>query len=194
MYKYIYCGIPTGSCRRNRYICQQGSAYGADIFTPHLPQAASSPQATQGEDNRVRRKTQQRTDVWRGTRGFLRSPEPGNRKTQQRTTGLRSSYGFHQCPEPGNRNNRIRRCSNSLKKSRINYKISRKIFDVWYTWAAPPWWSGLFLPFPAIPGREKSPAAKTRPRPSRSRCSDFQAATYSSNTAPADLHPRIRRG
>ena len=27
------------------------SAYGADIFTPHLPQAASSPQAPQGEDN-----------------------------------------------------------------------------------------------------------------------------------------------
>jgi len=26
------------------------SAYGADIFTPHLPQAASSPQAPQGED------------------------------------------------------------------------------------------------------------------------------------------------
>ena len=116
LYKYIYCGIPTGSCRRNRYICQQGSAYGADIFTPHLPQAASSPQAPQGEDNRVRRKTQQRTNVTRGTRGFLRSPEPGNRKTQQRTTGLRSSYGFHQCPEPGNRNNRIRRCSNSPLK------------------------------------------------------------------------------
>ena len=37
-------------CRRNRYICQQSSAYGADIITPHLPQAASSPQAPQGED------------------------------------------------------------------------------------------------------------------------------------------------
>ena len=112
----FFCGIPTGSCRQNRYIWKQCSAYGADLFTPHLPQAASSPQAPQGEDNRVRRKTQQRTDVWRGTRGFLRSPEPGNRKTQQRTTGLRSSYGFHQCPEPGNRNNRIRRCSNSPLK------------------------------------------------------------------------------
>ena len=29
------------------------SAYGADIITPHLPQAASSPQAPQGEDNWV---------------------------------------------------------------------------------------------------------------------------------------------
>ena len=25
--------------RQNRYICQQCSAYGADIITPHLPQA-----------------------------------------------------------------------------------------------------------------------------------------------------------
>ena len=24
----------------------------------------------------------------------------------------------------------------AIEKSRINYKISRKIFDVWYTWAA----------------------------------------------------------
>ena len=40
------------SCRQNRYILQQSSAYGADLFTPHLPQAASSPQAPQGEDKR----------------------------------------------------------------------------------------------------------------------------------------------
>ena len=32
---------------------KQCSAYGADIITPHLPQAASSPQAPQGEDNWV---------------------------------------------------------------------------------------------------------------------------------------------
>jgi hypothetical protein len=38
--------------RQNRYILQQSSAYGADLFTPHLPQAASSPQAPQGEDKR----------------------------------------------------------------------------------------------------------------------------------------------
>ena len=37
--------------RQNRYILKQCSAYGVDIITPHLPQAASSPQAPQGEDN-----------------------------------------------------------------------------------------------------------------------------------------------
>ena len=37
-------------CRLSRYILKQSSAYGADLFTPHLPQAASSPQAPQGED------------------------------------------------------------------------------------------------------------------------------------------------
>ena len=64
-------------CRQNRYILKQCSAYGADIITPHLPQAASSPQAPQGEDNGVRC------------------------KIQLRTTGLRSRYGFHHYFEPG---------------------------------------------------------------------------------------------
>ena len=40
-------------------------AYGADLFTPHLPQAASSPQAPQGEDNWVRCKIKHRTFVTR---------------------------------------------------------------------------------------------------------------------------------
>ena len=52
-------------CWQNRYILKQCSAYGADIITPHLPQAASSPQAPQGEDNWVHRKTQHRTNVAR---------------------------------------------------------------------------------------------------------------------------------
>ena len=59
--------------RINPFPTQQSSAYGADIITPHLPQAASSPQAPQGEDNRVRCKIQQRTNVARGTHGFARS-------------------------------------------------------------------------------------------------------------------------
>ena len=100
MYKYIYCGIPTGNCqlnhhsgtdksvpysygfwcRQNRYILKQCSAYGADIITPHLPQAASSPQAPQGEDIWVRCKIQQCTHIARGTHGFIRSLEPGNQR------------------------------------------------------------------------------------------------------------------
>ena len=64
-------------CRQNRYILKQSSAYGADIITPHLPQAASSPQAPQGEDNGVRCKIQQRTYVARQFPGFVGSLEPG---------------------------------------------------------------------------------------------------------------------
>ena len=67
-------------CRQNRYILKQSSAYGADILTPHLPQAASSPQAPQGEDNWVRPKTQHRTNATRGNHGFLRSLEPGHQR------------------------------------------------------------------------------------------------------------------
>ena len=69
--------------RQNRYICQQSSAYGADLFTPHLPQAASSPQAPQGEDNGVRRKfctNIAQPNVARGNCGFHRSLEPGHQR------------------------------------------------------------------------------------------------------------------
>ena len=65
--------------RQNRYICQQCSACGADIITPHLPQAASSPQAPQGEDNWVRCKIQRRTTGLRSRYGFLNYSEPGNK-------------------------------------------------------------------------------------------------------------------
>ena len=77
MCRYGYCVSPTGGCRQNRYILKQCSAYGADIITPHLPQAASSPQAPQGEDNWVRCKIQQRTYVARQFPGFVGSLEPG---------------------------------------------------------------------------------------------------------------------
>ena len=39
MCRYGYCVSPTGGYRQNRYILKQCSAYGADIITPHLPQA-----------------------------------------------------------------------------------------------------------------------------------------------------------
>jgi hypothetical protein len=64
--------------RQNRYILQQSSAYGADLFTPHLPQAASSPQAPQGEDKRwCGAKIKHRTNVWRGSHGFLCTLDTG---------------------------------------------------------------------------------------------------------------------
>ena len=56
------------------------SAYGADIITPHLPQAASSPQAPQGEDNWVRCKfctNIAQSHGVRGNYGFLRTLDTG---------------------------------------------------------------------------------------------------------------------
>ena len=79
MCRYGYCVSPTGGYRQNRYILKQCSAYGADIITPHLPQAASSPQAPQGEDNWVRCKIQRRTTGLRSRYGFLNYSEPGNK-------------------------------------------------------------------------------------------------------------------
>ena len=67
--------------RQNRYILQQSSAYGADLFTPHLPQAASSPQAPQGEDNWVRRKfctNIAQSNVARGNYGLFKCSESGH--------------------------------------------------------------------------------------------------------------------
>ena len=53
---------------------------GKDLITPHLPQAASSPQAPQGEDNEVRRKfctNIAQSHGVRGNYGFLRTFDTG---------------------------------------------------------------------------------------------------------------------
>ena len=100
------------------------SAYGADIITPHLPQAASSPQAPQGEDNWVRPKTQHRTNATRGNHGFLCTLDTGQPEicvsvqTQCASKKARGNYGFLRSLEPGYRNMRIRRCGNAPLKRR----------------------------------------------------------------------------
>ena len=127
--------------RQNRYICQQCSAYGADIITPHLPQAASSPQAPQGEDNGVRCKIQRRTTGLRSRYGFLNYSEPGNKIlcrihvarsatvstiVSNRATAKRSNALMWRVadtvssivPNRATRDNRIRSCVNALLKKR----------------------------------------------------------------------------
>ena len=88
IYVFVQC-----KCASKKAPLKKCSAYGADIITPHLPQAASSPQAPQGEDNGVHRKTQHRTNV---ARNVTVSTIVSNRAT---------------------RDNRIRSCVNSLLKS-----------------------------------------------------------------------------
>ena len=129
-------------CRQNRYILKQCSAYGADIITPHLPQAASSPQAPQGEDNWVRCKIQRRTTGLRSRYGFLNYSEPGNKIlcrihvarsatvstiVSNRATAKRSNALMWRVadtvssivPNRATRDNRIRSCVNApLKKRR----------------------------------------------------------------------------
>ena len=142
-YRYGYCGCPTGGCRQNRYIWKQCSAYGADIITPHLPQAASSPQAPQGEDTGVQTKFCTNIAQSPGMRNAMvysnvpnrdtgkfsaalalreattvssATSTPGYRKVQCRTCVTRGSHGFLRTLEPGHRNMRIRRCVNSPLK------------------------------------------------------------------------------
>ena len=74
--------------RINPFPTQQCSAYGADIITPHLPQAASSPQAPQGEDNWVQTK-------------FCTNIAQSN--------VARGNYGLFKCSESGHCNRRIRK-------------------------------------------------------------------------------------
>ena len=88
--RYIICVSPTGGCRQNRYILQQSSAYGADLFTPHLPQAASSPQAPQGEDNGVQTKfctNIAQSNVWRNVTVSTGVPNRAARDTYIRRCG-----------------------------------------------------------------------------------------------------------
>ena len=116
------------------------SAYGADIITPHLPQAvfqrrvstdtdtvfaSARPESadktiTRGTDKsvpyKVRCKTQQRTNVWReATTVSSVTSTPGN-KTLCRTNVARGTHGFAGSFEPGSRNMRIRSCVNAPLK------------------------------------------------------------------------------
>ena len=145
--------------RQNRYIWKQCSACGADIITPHLPQAASSPQAPQGEDNWVRCKIQRRTTGLRSRYGFLNYSEPGNKIlcrtnvaqnstvstiVSNRATAKRSNALMWRVadtvssivPNRATRDNRIRSCVNApLKRWRGSsgrgYRDSRSRSAPW---------------------------------------------------------------
>ena len=118
-YRYIYCGIPTGGCRRNR---NERAANGrpffdnvavstADLITPHpSPKVTPSPQAPQGEDNGLRRETQHRTRVTRNNTVSSATSTPGDRKVQRRTCVTRGSHGFLRNLDTGHRKVQRRTC------------------------------------------------------------------------------------
>ena len=122
LYRYGFCGIPTGNCRRNRYILQQSSAYGADIITPHLPQAASSPQAPQGEDKWGAPQKLNTVLTYGGSFPVSSvTSTPGSRNMRigscvKAPLKKRGSYGLFHYLEPGYRNNRIRSGPNAPLK------------------------------------------------------------------------------
>ena len=108
--------------RQNRYILQQSSAYGADLFTPHLPQAASSPQAPQGEDKWGAPQKLNTVLTYGGSFPVSSvTSTPGSRNMRigscvKAPLKKRGSYGLFHYLEPGYRNNRIRSCPNSPLK------------------------------------------------------------------------------
>ena len=87
--------------RQNRYICQQCSAYGADIITPHLPQAVFQRRVSTDTDTVFASARPESADktITRGTDKSV--PYKVRSKTQQRTCVTRSDMVSSIVSTPG---------------------------------------------------------------------------------------------